>query len=209
MYNHTPGYHVSKYRVRKHFPTRAKSDLYCRMTQPASHPARPFLSPSQAARARRRTARRQTTKRLWPAYQRLPAFVPVPVRARRDGWDAVRQGQFLGWLAQTGCVAEAAARVGRSRESAYRLRARADAGSFAAAWDAVLAIRAGKAGSMIPARKVTPDDLPALAFDGPVRVRMFRGRFAGVSRTPSDTALLRLIAQCNRAARGIDQGLCR
>ena len=176
------------------------------MTQPAPHLARPLPARLQNRYARRRAARRKPARPLWPAYQRLPAFVPVPVRARRDGWDAVRQGQFLGWLAQTGCVAEAAARVGRSRESAYRLRARADACSFAAAWDAVVAIRAGQTGNMIPARKVTPDELPVLAFDGPVRVRMFRGRFAAVSRIPSDTALLRLVAQCGRATRGIDRG---
>ena len=142
--------------------------------------------------------------KLWPAYRRLPAFVPVPVRARRDGWDAVRQGRFIGWLAQTGSVSEAAARVGRSRESAYRLRRRADAAGFAAAWDAALA---GRAGIRIPARKVTPDDLPGLAFAGPVRVRMYRGRFAAVSRQPSDTALLRLLAHYDRALRGHDRSV--
>jgi len=142
--------------------------------------------------------------KLWPAYRRLPAFVPVPVRARRDGWDAVRQGRFIGWLAQTGSVSEAAARVGRSRESAYRLRRRADAAGFAAAWDAALA---GRAGIRIPARKVTPDDLPALAFAGPVRVRMYRGRFVAVSRQPSDTALLRLLAHYDRALRGHDRSV--
>ena len=153
--------------------------------------------------AQRRNPSARSPK-LWPAYRRLPAFVPVSVRARRDGWDAVRQGRFIGWLAQTGSVSEAAARVGRSRESAYRLRRRADAAGFAAAWDAALA---GRAGIRIPARKVTPDDLPALAFAGPVRVRMYRGRFAAVSRQPSDTALLRLLAQYDRLCAGMI-GVC-
>ena len=147
------------------------------------------------------TQRRKPSARFsqsWPAYRRLPPFAPVPVRARRDGWDAVRQGQFIGWLAQTGSVSQAAARVGRSRESAYRLRRRADAAGFAAAWDAALAIRAG---NRIPVRKVTPAELPVLAFEGAVRVRMMRGRFAGVSRIPSNTALLRFLAQIDRASR--------
>ena len=104
----------------------------------------------------------------WPAYRRLPPFAPVPVRARRDGWDAERQGRFIGYLAETGSVAQAAARVGRSRESAYRLRRRADAAGFAAAWDAALA---GRAGIRIPARKVTPDNLLTPAFAGIRRVR--------------------------------------
>ena len=153
------------------------------------------------------TQRRNPSTRspkLWPAYRRLPPFVPVPVRARRDGWDAQRQGRFIGWLAQTGSVSEAAARVGRSRESAYRLRRRADAAGFAAAWDAALA---GRSGNRIPARKVTPDDLPTLAFEGPVRVRMYRGRFASVSRQPSNTALLRLLSQYDRALRHCDRRL--
>ena len=127
---------------------------------------------------------------LWPSYRRLPTFSPVPVRAQRDGWDARRQGAFIGYLAETGCIATAAARVGRSRESAYRLRRRADASGFAAAWDAAIAMRSGK---IIPLRKVTPEELRMLALDGPLRVRMYRGRFAGVSQNPSDTALLRLL----------------
>ncbi len=153
--------------------------------------------------AQRRNPSARSPK-LWPAYRRLPPFVPVPVRARRDGWDAVRQGRFIGWLAQTGSVSEAAARVGRSRESAYRLRRRADAAGFAAAWDAALA---GRSGNRIPARKVTPDDLPTLAFEGPMRVRMHRGRFASVSRQPSVTALLRLLSLYDRALRGHDRRL--
>ena len=50
----------------------------------------------------------------WPAYARVPPFLPVPVRARADGWTLERQGRFIGYLAETGCVAEAARR--RERE---------------------------------------------------------------------------------------------
>ena len=49
----------------------------------------------------------------WPAYARVPSFVPVPVRARGDGWTVERQGQFIGLLAVTSCLAAAA------RGSAY------------------------------------------------------------------------------------------
>ena len=46
---------------------------------------------------------------------RIPAFVPVPTRARHDGWNAARQAGFIGALAETGSVAAPAARVGMRR----------------------------------------------------------------------------------------------
>jgi hypothetical protein len=66
------------------------------------------------------------------------AFVPVPVRARRDGWTPERQRGFIGRLALCGCVSRSARAVGMTKKSAYNLRARPDAGSFAAAWDRAL-----------------------------------------------------------------------
>lgn len=48
------------------------------------------------------------TPARWPAYARVPPFLPVPVRARADGWTVERQGRFIGLLAETGCVAAAA-----------------------------------------------------------------------------------------------------
>ena len=61
-----------------------------------------------------------------------------PRRIRRDGWTAERQIGFLEALGRTRSVATAAAAVGMSRESAYRLRARQPDGLFAALWDRVL-----------------------------------------------------------------------
>ena len=61
------------------------------------------------------------------------AFIAVPVRARHDGWTKVRQQGFILRLALGGCVTLAAKAVGKTRKSAYRLRERADAASFAAA----------------------------------------------------------------------------
>jgi len=63
------------------------------------------------------------------------AFTPVPVKPRHDGWTVERQKWFILRLALGGCVSVAARGVGMTRKSAYRLRERAGAQSFAAAWD--------------------------------------------------------------------------
>ena len=63
------------------------------------------------------------------------AFAPVPVKPRHDGWTPGRQRGFILRLSLAGCVATAARGVGKSRESAYRLRERPGAESFVAAWD--------------------------------------------------------------------------
>jgi hypothetical protein len=63
------------------------------------------------------------------------AFSPVPVKPRHDGWTAARQAAFILRLALIGCVAAAAKAVGKSRESAYRLREHPGAAGFAAVWD--------------------------------------------------------------------------
>lgn len=57
---------------------------------------------------------------------------------RHDGWTQARQAHFLDCLEEGGSVAAACAAVGKSGASAYRLRRRADAAAFAAAWDACL-----------------------------------------------------------------------
>lgn len=77
--------------------------------------------------------------RLLAVLQDMPleelAFVAVPVRARNDGWTKVRQQGFILCLALGATVALAAGAVGMTRKSAYRLRARPGAESFAASWD--------------------------------------------------------------------------
>lgn len=66
-------------------------------------------------------------------------FTPVPLaRARCDGWSAVVQERFVRALDAMGSVGPAARAVGMSRTSAYRLRERSGAESFAAAWDRAL-----------------------------------------------------------------------
>lgn len=136
----------------------------------------------------------------WPAYLRLPDFAPVPMRGRGDGWTPVRQGDFIGFLAQTGSVAEAARQVGMSRESAYRLRRREGAQGFATAWDAALA--AGESQHIPPFRKVTSADVAAQALGVLLQVRMRRGRYVGTLQKINDTMLLRHLAQLDRATAG-------
>lgn len=129
--------------------------------------------------------------RRWSAYKRIPPFVPVPLRSRRDGWTPVRQGEFIGWLAETGSVAEAAARVGCSRESAYRLRRLEGGQGFALAWEVAL-------GAEAPLRKFTPDEAARAAFSGVVQVLMRRGRYRGCRIKAHNSALLRFLSRYDR-----------
>ena len=96
-------------------------------------------------------------------------------------------------LAETGSVIGACEAVGMSRKSAYRLRARPGAESFAAAWDAALGL---------PVRKVTVEDLNLVAFEGLIRLRFFRGRYRGSSQVTDNSALLRLVGKLDRMTRG-------
>jgi len=142
----------------------------------------------------------------WPAWKQVPQFVPVPTRGRRDGWTAARQAIFIGVLAETGSVACAARAAGPSRESAYRLRRRTDAGSFVHAWDAVLAMRDGRE---VASRKFTAEELALAAFDAPIAVRMHTGRFMGAWRKPSFSIMMRMLARIDNAigrSRGMERG---
>ena len=65
-------------------------------------------------------------------------FTPVPCRARYDGWSPALQLRFVATLARGVSPGEAAGRLGMSRQSAYKLRRRPGAESFAAAWDSAL-----------------------------------------------------------------------
>lgn len=65
-----------------------------------------------------------------------PDFAPVPLaRVRHDGWTPERQRKFLIALAALGTVDAAAQAVGMSRISAYNLKKRDGADSFAREWD--------------------------------------------------------------------------
>jgi hypothetical protein len=62
-------------------------------------------------------------------------FVPVPVRPRRDGWTPYLQIRFVIGIARGLSPGKAAARLGKTRQSAIALRRHPEGRSFAAAWD--------------------------------------------------------------------------
>jgi hypothetical protein len=70
--------------------------------------------------------------------QSVTSFTPVYGRSRIDGWTPERQRMFCEVLAECGLVREAAATVGMTAQTAYRLRRRAEGKGFALAWDAAL-----------------------------------------------------------------------
>ena len=140
---------------------------------------------------------------------RPPWFTPVRLRARRGGWSAEVQCAFLAQLYFTGSPAAAARRVGRSRESAHRLRKRPDAESFAAAWDRILEGPAAQGECrarqrrVADWRKVTLEQLHWRMETGLWRPAIYRGRMCGFRRKPDNSALLRLIGRLDARTRGI------
>lgn len=129
--------------------------------------------------------------------RRIPAFHPVPVGARADGWTAERQGQFIGMLAQTRSVLAAARAVQMGRESVYRLRQRPGAAGFAAAWDAAL----GKPHTAVDLASAKSTGLPAhyRMEAGLLQVAMHAGRFVAIRCKPDNNALLQHLGQLDRA----------
>ncbi|MGE5562396.1 MAG: hypothetical protein ACM3ZV_03720 [Bacillota bacterium] len=119
-----------------------------------------------------------------PAPQ-IPDFTPAPTRKRRAGWTAERQRKFIEHLALTGNAGEAAAVAGLSSSSAYRLRNKAGAESFARAWDAAL--------------RLSPTRLVAIGLDRAVNGRVERiyknGELVMERRIPSDYLLTWFISR--------------
>src|SRR5205085_4915080 len=68
----------------------------------------------------------------------VPDFEPVKLRYRHDGLTPARQVALVQAMAACGCIREACARVGVSREAVYELRRRPDAQSFRLAMDLAL-----------------------------------------------------------------------
>ncbi len=102
---------------------------------------------------------------------RLLEFEPVPRKcARRDGWTAERQRDFVALLAVTGCRSRAAHAVGLTERGAYQLRRDAGAEDFIRAWDAALAFHeAWTAPSRPAAAPSAPHPAPAAAAPDPER----------------------------------------
>lgn len=114
-----------------------------------------------------------------------PSFTPAPTRNRHAGWTAERQRKFIDHLSLTGSVGEAAAIAGVTSRSAYMLRNRAGAESFALAWDAALSLAATR--------------LAAIAFDRALHGRSERfykdGELVMERKMPSDYLLTWLLAR--------------
>jgi hypothetical protein len=122
-------------------------------------------------------------------------FRPVPLRSRRGGWSEARQCAFLAQLYFTGSVTAAARAVGMSRASAYRLRERAGAESFAFAWDRVLTLPgSGHPGAAREdKRKVTIETLLARLDEELVKPVVYLGNMTGVARRPDNSTLFRVL----------------
>ncbi len=76
-----------------------------------------------------------------PEIEALLDFEPVVRKTKRhDGWSPENQRGYIRGLGETGNIAEAAARVGRTLSGAYTVRGAHGAGEFADAWDRALAL---------------------------------------------------------------------
>ena len=115
---------------------------------------------------------------------------------RHDGWTPERQAAFIGYLAQTRCVTQAARKVGKDKTSAYRLRKRAGAAGFAAAWDVAL----GRGPSAVTLSSAKSTGLAAgYRLDaGLAQVVMYRGQYRATHWKADNNALLQLVAQLGR-----------
>lgn len=113
----------------------------------------------------------------------LANFRPVKVKARHDGWTVARQRKFLIILAETGSISLASRDAGVSARSAYRLRQRPDAQSFAAAWDQALRMATLRLTTLAFERAVT----------GTVREIWRNGELVGQVRAPNDKMLMFLL----------------
>ncbi len=115
------------------------------------------------------------------------AFEPVPCR-RRNGWTAEKQRVFIEALSKIGTVSAAAEAAGMSRKSAYALRERDGAESFADVWDFALG--------------VGQDHVRGLAIDralnGYTVPRYYRGRICGERRIYDNRLLERAINSFDR-----------
>jgi hypothetical protein len=125
----------------------------------------------------------------------LPDNALVSVATRHDGWTPQRQRGFLEALADSGSVESAARSVGMSARSAYRLRGRADARAFTAAWNAALE-RA--------MQRLFPAAIDR-ALHGTVRQRWYHGEMIAEDRVYSDRLLVWLLEKGGQMLAGGEQ----
>lgn len=127
----------------------------------------------------------------------LPDFLrfdPVPVRGRHDGWSPALQRRFILALARGAGPAEAARQVGKTRQTAYALRRKPGAGSFAAAWNAAVDFAREARAAAAPAA------LTGCGLETMLVPRTYRGRIVGFVQREDTSAALRTLGQLDRVA---------
>jgi hypothetical protein len=114
---------------------------------------------------------------------------PIATPAIRcDGWTPDRQVRFLDHLSTDGNVRAACARVGMSREAAYRRRRREPL--FARAWDAAL----------LRAREASAEVLASRALNGIEEEVWYKGELVGTRRKFESRLLLAHMARLDKLA---------
>ena len=111
----------------------------------------------------------------------IPVFTPfVPIRRRGNGWTAATQRAFVAELTRIGSARAAAQAVGRSVRSAYVLRDKPGAESFAAAW----------ATALERARETVRDTAINRALHGEIVPQFRNGKFTGYKKIDNDRLLI-------------------
>jgi hypothetical protein len=127
----------------------------------------------------------------------LPEFLrfePVPLRPQHNGWTPRLQLRFVVALARGAGVDEAARSLGKTRQSAYDLRKKPGAESFAGAWDGALAFsRQAAAAARSEARGHCGVETVLVP-------RYYRGRLVGFVQREDVAGAMRLLGRLDRIA---------
>lgn len=125
-------------------------------------------------------------------------FAPVPLRAHHNGWSPELQLRFIVALARGAGPDEAARSLGMTRQSAYRLRKRSGARSFAAAWDRAQAFARSVARvARSPAAGVGGSETLLVP-------RYYRGRLVGFVQREDAAGAMRILGMLDRIAARLD-----
>ena len=128
------------------------------------------------------------------------AFSPVPVRPQHNSWSPELQKRFILALARGAGPGDAARRLGRTRQSAYRLRSRPGSESFCAAWDRALdyarTVRGAAAASPLGFGGIETLLVP----------RFYRGRLIGFVQREDTAGAIRLLRRLDRLADRLGDG---
>lgn len=109
------------------------------------------------------------------------ASTPIPIPA--ETWTRDKQRAFLVHLAETGCVRQACAHVGMSRQSAYKLRRRVSHSVFALGWDVAIDM----------SRQALLDEATERAFLGREEPVWYHGEQVGSRTVHNDRLLMFLL----------------